>query len=87
MAEKKNRKTKKPGSKHTETLEITKRSIKATGMRTAALVVATALALGATYIFVKYGKPTVTTSVQGDNGIAIGKARDVTVNNGTKEDK
>jgi ferric-dicitrate binding protein FerR (iron transport regulator) len=87
MEDAKKAETKRARGQGTETLEITRRAIKANGIRTAALVVAAAAALGFAYILVSFGRPTVTTSASGDNGTAIGQARDVTVNNGVKEDK
>jgi ferric-dicitrate binding protein FerR (iron transport regulator) len=70
-----------------ETLEITGRSVKATGRRTAALAIAAIVILGLTYLAVKDGRTTVSATVSGNNGTAIGQARDVTVNNGSKEAK
>jgi hypothetical protein len=70
-----------------ETLEITGRSVKATGRRTAALTIAAIVVLGLTYLIAKDARTTVSANVSGNNGTAIGQARDVTVNNGNKEAK
>lgn len=68
-----------------ETLEITRRSVKVTGRRTATLVIAAILVLGLTYLIVKDARTSVSATVSGNNGTAIGQARDVTINNGGKE--
>ena len=81
----KNKKTRKSVDSGADTLELTKRSIKATGIRTTVLVVTAAVILGITYIFVSLSKPNVTNFISGNNGIAIGQARNVTVDNGQKE--
>lgn len=87
MAKVKKTKTKKPNNQSTETLEITRRSIRTTGKRNALVVVAGIVIIGFTLIVANYGKPTITASVSGNNGTAIGQARDVTINNGNKESK
>ncbi|WP_139248321.1 hypothetical protein [Janthinobacterium lividum] len=75
----------KPAGSGLDTLEVTRRSIRTTGIRTAVLVVVALVILGIAYIFVNFGRPTTTNFISGDNGTAIGQARDVTISNGPKE--
>ena len=87
MAKAEKYKSRKSARRSNDSLEITKHSVKTTGTRATKMVVAATVALGCAYLFVSYGKPAVTASVSGSNGIAIGQARDVTVNNGSNEAK
>lgn len=87
MATRKKSKERKRQDMAAETIEFTGRSVKATGRRTAALTIAAAVALGLTYLIVKDGTTTVSAAASGNNGTAIGQARDITVNNGSKEAK
>lgn len=87
MAHVRNAKKRETGELDSDTLEITNRSIRTTGIRTTTLVVVASIVLGFTYIVVHFGKTTESISVSGNNGTVIEQARDVTVNNGNKEDK
>jgi hypothetical protein len=82
-------KAKKTASRSTSdaSLEVTKHSIKVTGKRPVLWAVAVVFALGTVFILINEVRPEFSASVYGNNGIAIGQARDLTISHDAKESK
>lgn len=70
-----------------DSMKVTRRLVEITGIRAILAALAVVFSLGMIYILRSEGKPGVNAQVYGNYGVAIGQARDVTVNHGMKESK